>query len=224
MRLLPDGSLSIIGRRDNQVKIRGNRVELSEVEAIIRELEYISDVTVQTVKNNGNNELIAYVVCNKDDAEDDICSHVRNNKPNYMVPSFIVYLEEIPLTVNGKVNTKALPEINLSDLHAEYIVPNTETEKIIVNAFEKALNLDKVSLYDNFVRLGGDSIKAIRIISLLSNNGISVTAEDILDYKTPYLIAQNIGKVTRTSYEPTVGEIDLLPIQKYFFFFFNINS
>ncbi|MBO7695980.1 MAG: AMP-binding protein, partial [Methanobrevibacter sp.] len=218
--ILPDGSIGLVGRRDSQVKVRGNRVELSEVEAVIREIDYIDDVTVQTIKVAENYELVAYVVSSELDdnlVRDIIQEYVGDNKPDYMVPSFVIQLDSIPLNVNGKVDRNALPEVDFDVLLEEYVAPTNETEKQIVSAFENAFNQKGIGLYDDFVRLGGDSITAIRVISLLERNGISCKAHDILSYKTPYLIAQNVEKVKKISYGPTVGNVDLLPIQSYFF-------
>ena len=93
-----------------------------------------------------------------------------------------------------------------------------ENERIIVGAFEVVFDQETISLYDDFVRLGGDSIKAIRVISLLQKEGISCNAKDILTYKTPYLIARNIGEEVEVSYDAVVeGRVGLLPIQSYFF-------
>ncbi|MCR5027402.1 MAG: AMP-binding protein, partial [Methanobrevibacter sp.] len=227
-RLLPDGSLGFIGRRDGQVKIRGNRVELSEIEDILRELDYVEDVTVQTVKDAGNRELVAYVVVkgNFDDIElkDLISSYVGERKPEFMVPSFVVSLDKIPLTINGKVDKRALPEIKFDSLRAEYVAPVSETERKIVDAFEQVFNQKEVSLYDDFVRLGGDSIKAIRVISLLQKDSVTCTARDILNYKTPYLIAQNIEEDVQMAYDATEGTVDMLPIQKFFFNEVNRNN
>lgn len=222
VRMLPDGSLGYIDRRDNQVKIRGTRVELPEVEAVIREIDYVEDVTVQTIRNGTNNELVAYVVVSNDEdgdsLKDSICEYVGDHKPDYMIPSFVMRLDEIPLNVNGKVDKRKLPEIDVNALHVEYVAPVTEKQKIIAGIFETVFNQEKVSLFDDFVRLGGDSITAIRVISLLHDNGISCTAREILNYKTPYLIAQNVSDdVERVSYDAVKGEVDLLPIQKYFF-------
>ena len=225
VRILADGSLAIVGRRDSQVKIRGNRVELSEIEGVIREIEYVNDVTVQTIKNKSNNELVAYVVSDKtDDLKDSICEYVKNSKPDYMVPSFVVKLDKIPLTVNGKVDARALPKIDVDSLRSPYVAPTTEDEKAIVKAFETTFNQKDIGLNDDFIRLGGDSISSIRIISILQKNGILCTAKDILKYKTPYLIAQNITKAVKKSYDATEGIVDLLPIQKYFFDKVNAND
>ena len=227
VRLLPDASLGIVGRRDSQVKIRGNRVELGEVEAVIHQLDYILDVTVQTVKIKDNYELVAYVV--SDESDDDsirnsIQEHVGKVKPDYMVPSFVICLDHIPLTVNGKVDRRALPEVDISSLSVEYVAPTNETEEQIVSTFEVVFNQKGIGLNDDFTRLGGDSIMAIRLISLLEKDGISCSARDILNYKTPYLIAQNVEKISKKSYDATTGEVDLLPIQSYFFDQINSNE
>ena len=226
VRVLSDGTLGIVGRRDDQVKIRGNRVELSEIESVIRELSFVEDVTVQTIKNGTNNELVAYVVT-ADEVEnigDSVCDYVNEHKPDYMVPSYVIELDEIPLNVNGKVDKRALPDVDLDVLRAEYVAPTNETEKIIVDAFEVVFNQKGIGLNDDFIRLGGDSITAIRVISILGKNGITCTARDILNYKTPYSIAQNVVNLAKTSYESTVGEVGLLPIQSYFFDHINAND
>ncbi|WP_407432411.1 condensation domain-containing protein, partial [Methanobrevibacter sp.] len=219
-RILSDGSLSIVGRRDSQVKIRGNRVELSEVEAVIRELDYVDDVTVQTIRHDDNYELVAYVVSGEFDGDtlrNKVCEFVSEFKPDYMVPSHVINLDSIPLNVNGKVDKRALPDVDFTDLRAEYVAPSTEAEKIIAKTFEKVFNQDRIGLYDDFVRLGGDSIVAIRVVSLLEKESLFATAKDILNFKTPYLIAQNIKIRDRISYDSTVGEVSMLPIQSYFF-------
>ena len=219
VRVLKDGTLGIVGRRDDQVKIRGNRVELSEIESVIRELSYIKDVTLQTVKNGTNNELVAYVVVEGEveNINDLLCDYVAEHKPDYMVPSYVVELDEVPLNVNGKVDKKALPDVDLDALRTEYVAPTNEMQKVIVDAFEVVFNQKGIGLNDDFIRLGGDSITAIRLISLLEKNNISCAARDILNHKTPYFIGQNVESLSKISYEATVGEIDLLPIQSYFF-------
>ena len=226
VRYLPDGSLGFIGRRDSQVKVRGNRVELSEVESVIRELDFINDVTVQTIKHDDNNELVAYIVVDEDigDVRDKVIDYVGVNKPDFMVPSYIVVLDSIPLNVNGKVDRKALPDVEVSSAR-EYVAPSNKIEEIIVNVFEDVLGQESIGIHDDFLHLGGDSIKAIRVISSLQDKGLSCSAQDILTYHTPYLIAQNISynKVIE-SYDIVEGEVDLLPIQEFFFNEINSNK
>ena len=194
VRFLPDGSLGIVGRRDSQVKIRGNRVELGEVESVIRSIDFVEDVTVQTVDNNGNNELVAYVVLHNDGLEDNlrefVCDYVATRKPAYMVPSYVVRLDKIPLTVNGKVDSHALPDVDV--LTVEYVAPSNETEKAIVYAFEKVFNIDKIGVNDDFVNLGGDSLSAIKLISYLE--GYNITAADIFSLHTPLAISKKLSK------------------------------
>ena len=116
-RFLPDGTLGIIGRRDGQVKVRGNRVELTEVEACIRSIPSVKDVTVQPItQDNGTKELCAYIVATEPLALSDVQTYVSERKPDYMVPAFIVQLDSIPLNVNGKVDRRALPKPDTSTL------------------------------------------------------------------------------------------------------------
>ena len=195
-RLLPDKTYAIVGRRDSQVKIRGNRVELSEVESAIRSMDAVEDVTVQTVKNNDNNELVAYVVSSgdltNDELSDRVQDHVSERKPDYMVPPFVMKIDEIPLNVNGKVDKRALPDVNRDNLHVEYIAPRNENEKEIVEAFEKAFKLDKISIYDDFIRLGGDSLIAVKLLNYIESD--NVTMADILTFRTPEAIAKNMSE------------------------------
>ena len=168
VRFLPDGSLAMLGRRDGQVKIRGNRVELSEVEAVIRELDCVDDVTVQTIQNGENYELVAYVVSRElddDELKNKVQNHVSICKPDYMVPSFVIGVDVIPLTVNGKVDRRALPDVDVDSLRVEYVAATNDVESAIVEAFECVFNQKGIGLYDDFIRLGGDSLIAVKLLS-----------------------------------------------------------
>ena len=194
VRILPDGTIGIVGRKDSQVKIRGNRVELSEIESAIHEIDCIYDATVQTIKNGSNNELVAYVVASReiDNIKDYVCNHVAENKPEYMVPSFVIELDKIPLTVNGKVDRRSLPAVDMDDLHADYLAPRNEIEKRIVESYEEVFNHERISVNDDFIRLGGDSLSAIKLMPYLSD--YNVTVADILRLKTPAAIANSINE------------------------------
>ena len=196
VRILPDGTLGIIGRRDSQVKIRGNRVELSEVESVIRQLDYVTDVSVQTVKNESNNELVAYVVvdndCDEEKLRENVLEHVGEYKPPFMIPSYVIKIDEIPLNVNGKVDKRALPDVNRDSLRAKYVAPTNDVEKNIVGVFKLIFNQDDIGILDDFVRLGGDSLTAIKVLSYLEEYNFS--AADILRLRTPKAISENINK------------------------------
>ena len=197
VKFLPDGTLGIVGRRDAQVKIRGNRVELSEVEAAIRTMDIIEDVTVQTINNNGNYELVAYVVLSNDLGDNDLVDYIRSfvgeYKPDYMVPTYVVKLDSIPLTVNGKVDKRNLPEVDLDSLTAEYVAPRNEIEKAVVNAFGEIFNRENIGIHDDFIHLGGDSLSAIKLLSYIGDYNVSVA--DVLSLRTPKAIAESINAV-----------------------------
>ena len=120
-----------------------------------------------------------------------------------MVPSYVVGLDVIPLTVNGKVDKGALPEVDLDVLSIGYVAPTNETEKLIVDAFESVFDQRGIGLYDDFVRLGGDSLTAIKLLAYL--DGFNISAGDILSLRTPYAIA---GRVMDVSFDLDVYFLD----------------
>ena len=220
VRFLPDYSLGIVGRKDSQVKIRGNRVELSEVEAVIREMDYIEDVTVKTIKNGDKCLLVAYVVSDElegDALRDAIQNNIGDSKPNYMIPSYVVELDEIPLNVNGKVDKRKLPEITTES--NDYETPEGYFEIVIANVFSEVLNIDQISRNDEFSSLGGDSIDVISLISKLREMNIHVTVKDVMDNQTVKRIAKkaeykiSTSKISQESFE---GFVDSTPTTRYF--------
>ena len=186
-RLLEDASLGFIGSRDTHLKIRGKQVELSEIVSSIRKLAYIDDVAVQRIKIEDNNELVVYVVTKEDvcNLKESICDYISEK---YMIPSYVIELDEIPITLKGKVDYGALPEVDLDTLTAEYAGPTNEIEKSIVDAFENVFG-KKIGIYDDFIKLGGDSLAAVQIISLLT---FDLDVRTIFEKRTPYKIAQII--------------------------------
>ncbi len=189
-RWLPDGTLGVLGRRDGQLKIRGNRLEVTEVDDVIRGIDGVRDVTVQPVVNDsGGKELCAYVVPvpGKTLLAQDIKTYVSERKPAYMVPAYVMFLDSIPLTVNAKVDKKNLPKPDKDMLRTEYAPPRNEKERRFCEAFSKVLKVENIGIDDDFILLGGDSIKAIRLLPLLQENGldtIGVTPADILAFRT----------------------------------------
>lgn len=135
VKLLPDGSIGFIGRRDAQVKIRGNRVELTEVEQCIKELDFTNDVVVDViVTSRGDKQLVSYVVVDDTIKEEDsdkikqkVFDHILKNKPDYMVPDFFMLLDAIPLNVNGKVDKKKLPKPSENVEQGEYVAPDRKS-------------------------------------------------------------------------------------------------
>lgn len=168
-RVLPDGDIEFLGRRDYQVKIRGYRIELGEIEKVLAKHESISEVVV-LVKQTANNEnqMIAYIVSREPLIVSELRKFMLDKVPLYMIPTYFVQIEEMPLTLNGKINRKLLPQVNGSlGIENEYLPPETKTEEELVAIWEKVLDLKKVGVNYNFFDLGGNSLNAINIVSML---------------------------------------------------------
>ncbi|NOU17175.1 MAG: amino acid adenylation domain-containing protein [Bacteroidales bacterium] len=165
-RWLPDGNIEFLGRMDNQVKIRGYRIELGEIENAILKSNKIKECVVIVREDNGEKYLCAYVVCKADFDQQTLRDHLSKLLPDYMIPSYFVVMDELPLTANGKVNRKALPTPDVK-ASVEYTPPSNETEEKLVEIWSEVLNISKemISVIENFFVLGGNSLKAILLIN-----------------------------------------------------------
>ncbi|MEM1391734.1 MAG: amino acid adenylation domain-containing protein [Cyanobacteria bacterium P01_H01_bin.150] len=169
-RYLSDGNIEFLGRIDNQVKVRGFRIELGEIEALLNTHPQVNQAAIIVREDTpGNQRLVAYIVSSSDSLNSaELRPYLLSKLPEYMVPSAFVLLESLPLTPNGKVDRKALPapDINLTRSH-EYIPPQTETEKQIAAVLQEVLQVEKVSIDDNFFELGANSLTLVVINSKL---------------------------------------------------------
>jgi amino acid adenylation domain-containing protein len=172
VRYQPDGTLEFLGRIDNQVKVRGFRIEVGEIEAVLAQhLAVRETVVLAREAQPGDKQLVAYVVPNNEQTP--TTSELRNfllkQLPEYMVPSVFVILEALPLTPNGKVNRQALPapEPLRPELEAAYVMPQTELEQTIATVWQKALNIENIGIHDNFFELGGHSLLLVKVNSQL---------------------------------------------------------
>ncbi|ARU60334.1 non-ribosomal peptide synthetase [Tumebacillus avium] len=168
----PDGSVKFIGRADNQVKIRGMRVELGEIESALLRHENVKEAIVLLQETAGLKRLIGYVVpLDADHAlkSEELRSMLKELLPEYMVPSYIMTLDAMPLNANGKTDRKAFPVPNISrqELGAGYVAPQTELQAHLCSIFADVLGLDDVGAEDDFFELGGDSITATQVMSRL---------------------------------------------------------
>ncbi|RJQ75505.1 amino acid adenylation domain-containing protein [Pseudonocardiaceae bacterium YIM PH 21723] len=183
-RYAADGSLDFLGRADNQVKIRGMRLELEDVEAGLAEHPSIRHTAVLAKKNPaGGTYLVGYVIPSAEGlTADAVQDWAREHLVEYMVPTHIVVMSEFPLTANGKVDRRALPEpvIETSGL----LAPATENERLVCAAVAGVLRLPEVGTDQDFFRLGGDSILAIGLLSALRKAGLHVTASQIFSHST----------------------------------------
>lgn len=184
VRYRTDGNIEYIGRDDDLIKIRGNRVELKEIENVIYDVPGIKDVTVQVFDSiNGSQHINAYVVANDSIDVGKLKGILQSKLPSYMVPSNIVKIPSIPLTVNLKIDKNKLLSFDQSN-DKTIDLPRTKTEEIIASSIKEILKIDNISISDNFVDLGGDSIKAISLLSVLNKKHINITISDILNKKT----------------------------------------
>jgi acyl-coenzyme A synthetase/AMP-(fatty) acid ligase/acyl carrier protein len=172
-RYLADGNIEYLGRSDNQVKIRGFRIELGEIEAAIIDHPQIREcVVIARPDEAGDKRLLAYLVAVGDDPPlpREIRSFLERRLPAYMVPSAFVVLASLPLTSNGKVDRKALPEPDLERpaLENTYQEPRTPIEELVASIWSDVLGLKKVGIHDNFFDLGGHSLLATQVVSRLS--------------------------------------------------------
>jgi len=198
-RWLPDGNIEYIGRNDFQVKIRGYRIELGEIENALLSYSAIKQSAVlvkEYINTNGsdNKYLVGYYVSDNKLNEEDIFNYLQTRLPEYMVPSMLVHLEKLPLTINGKLDRKALPDPEFSN-EDSYVAPRNELEQKVCQIWAKILGApeDKVGIYDDFFRLGGNSILAIKLVSKLNrelNSNISVSGiftNNTIDKSTRYI-------------------------------------
>ena len=157
-RWLPDGNIEYLGRVDDQIKIRGFRIELGEIENRIREIEGVTDcVVIVRNDNSGDKAIYAYYTCQTELSADELRNSLSAVLPDYMIPSYIMCIDEMPFNSNGKVDKKRLPEIN-SRITREYEAPVNEAETILCKAMENILNTERVGRNDRFFEIGGDSI------------------------------------------------------------------
>ena len=171
-RYLPDGHVEFLGRSDDQVKLRGFRVELGEIAAVLDGHPAVREAVVLAREDiSGEMQLLAYVVATQPPgpSSSDLHRFMQAKLPDYMVPSVFVWLDALPLTPNGKVDRRALPapEGLRPELEAVYVAPRTEVEHSIAAVWREVLGIDQVGIHDNFFHVGGHSLKALQVIARL---------------------------------------------------------
>ncbi|WP_173426476.1 non-ribosomal peptide synthetase [Chryseobacterium angstadtii] len=197
-RWLPDGNIEYLGRIDQQVKIRGHRVELGEIDSrVLSYSDAIKAVVTEVKEHAGDKNLVVYYVSDSAVDKQELAYYLKNRLPQYMVPGFYVELKDIPLTGNGKIDRKSLPEVSVQDLiKTEYVAPKTAEEKILVQVCEEILKQNPVSIKDNYYNLGGESIKSIQIVSRLRQLGYTLKVGHILQYPVLEELSKYVTKNT----------------------------
>ncbi|KAG0222973.1 hypothetical protein BGX31_008767, partial [Mortierella sp. GBA43] len=227
-RFLPDGNVVYHGRNDYQIKIRGFRVELGEIEARLHEHPLLAEAVVLAIGDGANKRLVAYVTTKSGDQQSQdksqlamtLRSYLGSKLPEYMVPGAYVYMEKFPLNANGKLDRKALPAPSDDDLaRAAYEEPQGEVETALATIWGELLHLDRVGRHDSFFTLGGHSLLAIQMISRLQDLGYSLSVRNLFDAPTLSVLAQSVGEyhdviIPQNHITPGINRItpDLLPL------------
>ncbi len=181
-----DGSLEVLGRIDDQVKIRGFRIELGEISAALMACAHIRQaVTVVREDAPGDKRLVAYVVPEGEVSPADLRTELLQTLPEYMVPAAFVELESIPLTTNGKLDKRALPEPAAQQLdQGRYVAPRTPAEARMAAVWAEAVGAERVGVEDDFFALGGDSLRAVTLVGSLRAAGFEVSVRDVFEHTT----------------------------------------
>jgi acyl carrier protein len=205
-----DGTLAFLGRADDQVKIRGYRIELGEVESALRRVSGVKEAVVVARLHHGEKQLCAYWVGEAQAVG--IRDELARVLPNYMLPAHLVAMESLPLTTNGKVNRRALPEPAVDEGSA-YVAPRDAMEAELAAMFAEVLGLPRVSVEDNFFALGGHSLKAIRLLARIADvYAVNLTVRQLFSNATVRATAEQIEASVMafrvTAAEPTSDTVN----------------
>ena len=222
-RFLPDGNIEFMGRIDHQVKVRGFRIELGEIESILVQHPAIHEVVVlaKEIKSAGRgNRLVAYFVTSKHESPmtNELIEFLKDRLPEYSIPSLFVKLEAMPLTPNGKVDRKALPDPDLAsmDTGVPFVAPRTETEQTLAEIWQEFLGLEKVGILHNFFELGGHSLIATQLVSRIREVfNVEIAIRNLFETPTIEKLAQTIDSATRVTDEKTGPPIEPVSRDQY---------
>ena len=215
---LTDGNVRFLGRTDNQVKIRGYRIELGEIEVALSQHPAVKESVIMARDRGSSAEkdLVGYVVPKAASALSvtELRSFLRDKLPDYMLPTGYVTLEALPKVPNGKVDRKALPrlEVARTELDREYVAPQTEIEALVAQAWREVLNVEHLSIYDNFFDLGGHSLLGIQIVAKLRETfDREVPLATLFDAPTVAGVSFEVEKLLRGGHAPTMPPIVPVP-------------
>ncbi|TDF92724.1 non-ribosomal peptide synthetase [Paenibacillus piri] len=219
-RWLADGNIEFLGRIDNQVKVRGFRIELGEIESQLLRVAGVNEaVVIARQDETGQNSLCAYITTERGLSTEQLRMALSRSLPGYMVPSYFVNMDSIPLTANGKVDRKSLPEPDIGAGTEDYQEPGNEKELLLAEIWQEVLGAARVGINDNFFSLGGDSIKAIQMAARLRKTGWKLDMKDLFQNPTIAQVSVYLQwvKGERIDQAHVEGEVPLTPIQHWFF-------
>ncbi|WP_110109397.1 plipastatin non-ribosomal peptide synthetase PpsC [Bacillus subtilis] len=217
-RWLSDGTIEYVGRIDDQVKVRGYRVELGEIETALRQIDGVKEAAVLArTAQTGSKELFGYISVKAGTNAEQVRSLLARSLPNYMIPAYIIEMETLPLTSNGKLNRKALPEPDVASKQT-YIPPRNELEEQLALIWQEVLGIQRIGIEDSFFELGGDSIKALQVSARLGRYGLSLQVSDLFRHPKIKDLSPFIRKSERIIEQgPIQGDVPWTPVQQWFF-------
>ncbi len=186
------GKIEFMGRMDNQVKLRGLRVELDEIENVMNQYPTVKSSVVLVKEKDSNQFLCGYFVAESQVEKQNLTCFMQKYLTPYMVPSVLMQLPELPLTNNGKVNKRALPEPEYTVENKNYVKPRTELQRQLCEIFEMALGVEQIGIEDDFFENGGTSLSASKVAMKCMSAGIQVAYADLFEYKTPLELERHI--------------------------------
>ncbi|MBQ7562906.1 MAG: amino acid adenylation domain-containing protein, partial [Lachnospiraceae bacterium] len=190
-RILHNNEIEFRGRMDNQVKLRGLRVELDEIENVLSGFPGIGSAVVVVRNNTGEDYLAGFYTAKGQISDTEVRDYLKSRLSDYMVPDVLARLEEMPLTANGKIDKKRLPEVTQGE-RQEYAAPENEVEEAFCRAFEEILKLDRAGANDDFFALGGTSLSAMRVVSFALKRDWDIVYKNVFDYPTPRKLSRLI--------------------------------
>ena len=198
-----DGHLLYHGRIDQQVKIRGHRIEIGEIESELLSLPAIDQVAVVVQEKEDNKSLIAFLSVGSSFELTLTRDHLGNSLPTYMIPEHFVILDQLPMTQNGKVDRKQLMEKTPGDLYDTlYVAPANKIQEDLISIWKRVLDVDQMGITHNFFLMGGNSLKAIRIISMINKQlGYQTGLSVLFDYPTIKAFSEKLGAENKGVYE-----------------------
>ena len=211
-RWLPDGNVEFLGRMDHQVKIRGFRIELEEIESQLLKLDGVKEAVVLVKEEETKARyLCAYLVTAAELVVIELRKQLSLTLPDYMIPSYFVQLEQLPLTSSGKVDRQAMPEPD--GARAEYVAPRNPTEEILAGIWSVVLGKEQLSIHDNFFELGGHSLKATTLISRIHKElNVELPLKEV--FRTPTIagISESLANAEKNPY----AAIEAVAVQEYY--------
>ena len=196
-----DGNIGYVGRNDFQVKIRGLRIELGEIENAVSSIDGVMQAVVVVRKNKEDRQLLCAFYTGEELGAKEIRARLSKSLPKYMLPHIVTHLEKMPMTPSGKINRKALPEVDLYHISSDkrYVAPSTEEEKAVCRIMETVLRTSPIGAEDDFFENGGDSLKAIHLVSEAQREGFVIPLQAIFDNPSPRLLCQWMNENDRPS-------------------------